>query len=1100
MGDRRKLLGTGAVLVGVGTALFSANGVAAADSDADTAPQADAPSTAQPAKAHRGANRAKPAPATTATTNDAPAGAARATRPAAAIRVEASKNSGPAPQVSAPKSTPLPSSATAAPSAATAVADPEPVVAAPVAQAAPVVVSTPVRTTRGIGIQTVATTAPAATAAAAVAPVKAFLNDVLSALGWGPAGAPTAAIPALGAFTGQRASAAPAAVIGAPVVAAAPPNPTPEAALQADGPVVLNGGGAQLPGFNNGVTGVQIGHSRLEMPGALIGNTVAADWYIPTQADGSVDAQGVIYLQHGFAATNTFYSALAQSLAMRTNSIVVAPTLSSIPFTLSGGCLICASSQQAAAGLFLETGRTTLVQSALDAGLGAEYADQVAVGTFVVAGHSAGGGFATAMASDYVNDGDEQQDSSLVGVLMYDGVSNDLDAFGAQVQTLLDADKPVYTIAAPAQAWNAFGGTTNALAKAASEYEGGRFAGAVLTGGSHIDSMLGVNPLFDTILQLVAGRSPAGNTAAVYTLGNGWINDMYQGLTPNAGTTEYGFYAGANEAIVMGPTSAWALPTPVANQLSLGDQILTTVIDAVGGLFGFSILPTPFNNGPNGVEGVIVPALSNGVTGVRVGSSTLIIPSGEGYNAPADWYFPTQADGSVQANGVVWLQHGFLGFKDWYAAAAQSIAQETNSIVVVPNIFWFDDAFTGVAAAQMFLGTRSELNVSANAAGFQGALPQNFVLTGHSAGGRFATTLASTYVGIAEGQQLADLLGVVMFDGVSRPPTFTDQLAVLAGAGVPDYQIAAPPQRWNAYDVATEAMSAAFPDRFNGLQIVNGSHTDVIAGFNLFGILGDLASGLIVRQSPPGAKEAVRTLATGWINDIYAGNTTYATNPGEPLYGVYGRVPGQGPQDYSGGNQFITMGQATASTLPAPLPVELDKYAGTWYEQGSVRQFFSIGLVNTSATYTALGPTTIKVENSGNYFFNNGPQSTITGSAEVVNSQINGTDLAGPNTRLNVGFFFGEPNGDEPGNYWILETGPVVDGKYSYAIVSDPSLASGYILTRDKIIDEAEYNALLDRAKLLGIRGPILRTRQFPPADPGAAVPGPGQVPASVTV
>ena len=104
------------------------------------------------------------------------------------------------------------------------------------------------------------------------------------------------------------------------------------------------------------------------MPGAFIGDTVAADWYFPTQADGSVKAQGVIWLQHGFGATNTFYSALATQLAQQTNSIVVSPTLSSIPFTFSGGCLTCSSSQQAAADLFLQTDRTTLVKSALDAG------------------------------------------------------------------------------------------------------------------------------------------------------------------------------------------------------------------------------------------------------------------------------------------------------------------------------------------------------------------------------------------------------------------------------------------------------------------------------------------------------------------------------------------------------------------------------------------------------------------------------------------------------------------------------------------------------------------------------------------------------------
>ena len=148
-----------------------------------------------------------------------------------------------------------------------------------------------------------------------------------------------------------------------------------------------------LPGYTNGVTGVQVGHSRLEMPGAFIGDTVAADWYFPTQADGRVDAQGVIWLQHGFGATNTFYSALATELAMKTNSIVVSPTLSSIPFTFSGGCLTCSSSQEAAAAIFLETDRTTLVKSALDAGLNPLDADGLE-GSFILAGHSAGGGFA----------------------------------------------------------------------------------------------------------------------------------------------------------------------------------------------------------------------------------------------------------------------------------------------------------------------------------------------------------------------------------------------------------------------------------------------------------------------------------------------------------------------------------------------------------------------------------------------------------------------------------------------------------------------------------------------------------------------------------
>ncbi|MEX0579689.1 MAG: lipocalin family protein, partial [Mycobacterium sp.] len=692
------------------------------------------------------------------------------------------------------------------------------------------------------------------------------------------------------------------------------------------------------------------------------------------------------------------------------------------------------------------------------------------------AGHSAGGGFATATAADYVTKGG---DDDLLGVLMFDGVSNGTfdGTFGTQIATLDTADIPIYQIAAPAQAFNLFGATTNALLAARPD----QYNGAVLLGGSHVDSMLGTNPLIDFAAQLVTRFSPAGSTAAVYALSNGWINDLYVGAGPDA--PQYGLYSAANEQIIMGSTAAVSLPTQFANNLSPLDTVLKNVIDAVGEIFGLTPTP-PVNTGPNGVDGYEKPLLSNGVTGVRTGSSALLIPSGEnGYSAPADWYFPTQADGSVQANGVIWLQHGFLGFNAWYADMAQALAQETNSIVVAPNIFWFDPAFTGEAAAEMFLGDRAALNISANKAGYFGMLPQTFILTGHSAGGRFATAAGATFVENPDAV-VADLLGVVMFDGVSRPPDFTEQLQLLIGAGIPDYQIAAPPQRWNAWGVATEAMLAEYPGQFFGVQIDAGSHSDVIGGDSLLGFLGALASDLIVKPSPPGGKAAVRTFATGWINDLYAGK-----GPTDPFYGIYGN-PNDGTYV---GNQAVVMGEAGATTLPAPPPVDVAQYLGTWFEQGSVRQFFSLGLVNTTATYSLNLDGSIKVENSGNYFFNNGPQSSITGSAVPVNEA---------NTRLQVGFFFAQPNPDEPaeepGNYWILDYAP----DYTWAIVGDPDGTSGYILTRDPIITEDEYNVLLARAYELGVRRTIVRTQQFPvPPTPLATVlSGPATLPASIRV
>ena len=151
--------------------------------------------------------------------------------------------------------------------------------------------------------------------------------------------------------------------------------------------------------------------------------------------------------------------------------------------------------------------------------------------------------------------------------------------------------------------------------------------------------------------------------------------------------------------------------------------------------------------------------------------------------------------------------------------------------------------------------------------------------------------------------------------------------------------------------------------------------------------------------------------------------------------------------------------------VPSANPVDPAQFAGTYYEQGSVKQFFSIGLVNTKAVYSLNPDGTIRVENSGNYFFNRGPRSSIVGAAVPVNAD---------NTALNVGFG-GTPSANPPGNYTILAYAP----DYSWVIVSDPSGRSGYILTRDKNISPEQYQELLTRARALGVRGNITPTTQF---------------------
>jgi lipocalin len=791
----------------------------------------------------------------------------------------------------------------------------------------------------------------------------------------------------------------------------------------------------QLPGTTNGVSGVHVGSSTLAIPFGG-GVQAAADWYFPTQVDGTIDAQGVIWLQHASGATGSSLSSLAADLARQTNSIVVAPSLpNTMNWTVND-----TSAVRAVASLFAGD-RSALVGSAVAAGY-AGVAGEL-TGGFVLAGHSAGGGFATAVAADYATQ--NPASANLLGVIMYDGVSpgafDGSGSFAVQVAELDSYDVPVYQVASPAQLWNAYGAATNALVAT----NPGRFRGVVLTGGSHNDAIVGTTGDRPTesvgisqsdaiVAQRVTTQSLPGNAAAARTLTAGWINDLYAGATPIAPL--YGSYAPANQPILLGDAAATALPSPIANMWSAGQWRLDAELTAIGGLSGFQPGPA-VNSGSNGLTTPVTPQLGNGVTGVKAGSSSLGIPFGpRGFVTSADWYFPTRVDGTVSANGIVWLQRGDLEDTAAFAALAALIAGQTNTIVVAPKLSAFEiptrpGAFLGGSAMQqavadMMLGDRGALTISATAAGYQGVLPQPMLFAGQLTGGGFAAAAAALTV---DNGAAADLAGVIMIDGVASPSQFAPAVAKLDSLGIPIYQIASPPQAGNNWGSTTEQLAALQPDRFVGVQLEDGTTLD-----------------------------AVITLATGWINDIYAGY-----GPTDPRYGLYGN-PNDGTYVQ---NQPLVMGDASATTLPAPPPVDIAQYAGTWYEQGSVKQSPSVVLVNTRAVYTPQSDGSITVEISGNTGGPNGPAWSTTGSAIPVNAF---------NTRFSV-TYSGVPSTDEPGNYWILDYAP----DYSWAIVSDPDGTSGSILTRDQIIPAAEYDGLVARAYQVGVRRTITPTQQVPP-------------------
>jgi hypothetical protein len=152
------------------------------------------------------------------------------------------------------------------------------------------------------------------------------------------------------------------------------------------------------------------------------------------------------------------------------------------------------------------------------------------------------------------------------------------------------------------------------------------------------------------------------------------------------------------------------------------------------------------------------------------------------------------------------------------------------------------------------------------------------------------------------------------------------------------------------------------------------------------------------------------------------------------------------------------------STVPS---VDINRYLGTWYEVASVKQFFSVGLVNTKAIYSPLpNGGGVVVNNSGNYFTNDGPVSEIFGAAVPVDSS---------NARLNVSFT-GSYSTEGLGNYWIVD----LDEDYQWAIVSDPTGNSCFILSRTKFITPELKADLLARAAAKGVNiGNVTDTPQF---------------------
>jgi hypothetical protein len=305
---------------------------------------------------------------------------------------------------------------------------------------------------------------------------------------------------------------------------------------------------------------IQVGSSTLVISP---GNEVPADWYFPTHGQPA----GLIYLQHGILASSPMYSYTAALLAERTNSVVVATSITSNQFAAGGLWLGGDKLHEAVAQLFLDEDRTALNASMATANLKAG-GQLIALPTqFALVGHSLGGGFAPGVAGHYAEGLVARRVSGeaanhLVGVVLLDGVpvSPILPNAMGRLKTLEGSNGgapadyiPVYEIGAPRNFLNSTSAVNEELAVA----RPGKFNGVVIKGGVHMDGMLGGNPLIQNMAYLIAGIPKRQNPTAVQHLMAGWINDMFAGrIDPISGRCLVGdgcagVYGDAGETVVV---------------------------------------------------------------------------------------------------------------------------------------------------------------------------------------------------------------------------------------------------------------------------------------------------------------------------------------------------------------------------------------------------------------------------------------------------------------------------------------------------------------------------------------------------------------------
>lgn len=144
------------------------------------------------------------------------------------------------------------------------------------------------------------------------------------------------------------------------------------------------------------------------------------------------------------------------------------------------------------------------------------------------------------------------------------------------------------------------------------------------------------------------------------------------------------------------------------------------------------------------------------------------------------------------------------------------------------------------------------------------------------------------------------------------------------------------------------------------------------------------------------------------------------------------------------------------STSPPPgvaavTPFDLQRYQGHWYELARLDHSFEHGLTDVSATYTPLPDGSVRVVNRG-FAPALGEWREVTGKARFIGAPTTGS--------FKVSFF-----GPFYGGYHVA----ALDADYRWALVVGPDRSYCWILAREKALASATKQAIVARARALGI-------------------------------